>query len=166
MNKHKDISLVYPTYYHSPSHANAYNCPHQYFFGPSLLVAPFLSKVDPDTRLSRAAVWLPPGRWYGFESGDEYLGDKYHVVYGKLDEIPIFAPQGAIIPQVLHKLKNKTTPILNYKEGLPLADCDIFHIKVFAGASNEFILYDDDGHTMDYQSSSNLNNTFLAQHFY
>eukprot|EP00026_Physarum_polycephalum_P003173 Phypoly_transcript_03183.p1 GENE.Phypoly_transcript_03183~~Phypoly_transcript_03183.p1 ORF type:complete len:848 (+),score=76.75 Phypoly_transcript_03183:335-2545(+) len=162
MYAHKDTSLVFPTYYVAPTSANAYSCPHQYFFGNELLVVPFLSKVDPEIRLSRAVVWFPLGKWFAFDSGEQFNGPQYHTIYGKIDEIPIFAPAGAVVPIKLHKLR-KNTPVLLLADANMLLDCEFFEIRVFPGANHEFLMYDDDGFSMEYQKAANV--TSLSQQY-
>ena len=122
--------LVRPLYHDYPTHEAAYHCPDQYSFGSELLVAPFISPLDPDTRQSRARVWLPPGDWFDFFRGDWYAGEGWTAVYGGLADIPVFAKAGAIVP-------------LAVDEGL--ANPALLVIHLFPGADNTFALYEDDG---------------------
>jgi hypothetical protein len=84
-------------------------------------------------------VWLPPGEWYDFFSGAYYAGNRWQVCYGTLDRVPVFAKAGAIVP-------------LGPKVGWGGVENPAeFDVHIFAGANNEFILYEDDGHTIDYR---------------
>ena len=129
-NHTQQLPLIRPMYHEFPSQEPAYHCPDQYLFGSELLAAPFITPRDPDTRLSRQVVWLPEGEWFDFFSGVGYAGDGWHAVYGGLDDIPVFARAGAIVP-------------LAASDGLPNPDHLVVH--VFPGADNEFSLYEDDG---------------------
>ncbi len=97
-NHVESIPLVRPMYYEYPMDEQAYHCPDQYLFGSELIAAPFIAPADPDTRLSRQVVWLPAGDWFDFFSGDLFAGSGWHSIYGRLEDIPVFAKAGAIIP--------------------------------------------------------------------
>jgi hypothetical protein len=127
----ESIPLMLPMYYDYPEEESAYYAPHQYLFGSELIAAPFVEAKDEATQLSRQVVWLPEGDWYHFFSGEVFTGG-WHSIYGKLEEIPLFAKAGAIVP--LCKWNNPEELIVN----------------IFAGANNSFTLYEDDGETMAY----------------
>ncbi len=93
-----NIPLVTPLYYWHPEREEAYRCRNQYFFGSELMLAPFVTPQHPETRLSRHTVWLPPGDWFDFNSGEYFRGDRTLTVYGTLDDIPVFAHAGSIVP--------------------------------------------------------------------
>ncbi len=135
------VSPVRPMYHDYPDRDEAYACPDQYLFG-DLIVAPFITPADPDTRQARAVVWLPPGDWYHFFSGQYYRGDAWHAVYGGLDDIPVFARAGAIVP-------------LGPRVGWGGVDNPTeLHVHVFAGADGRFTLYEDDGETTAYRDGA------------
>lgn len=125
-NHVESIPLVRPMYYDYPMDEQAFHCPDQYLFGSELIAAPFISPADSDTRLSRQVVWLPSGDWFDFFSGDLIAGDGWHSVYGGLEDIPVFAKAGAIIPlsEPMH---------LNAQGGSPS-----YTIHVFPGISTSF----------------------------
>lgn len=129
-NHTKHRPLVRPLYHDYPTHEAAYHCPDQYSFGSELLVAPFISPADPDTRQSRARVWLPPGDWFDFFRGDWYAGEGWTAVYGGLADIPVFAKAGAIVPLAV---------------GDGLVNPARLAVHLFPGADNAFALYEDDG---------------------
>jgi alpha-glucosidase (family GH31 glycosyl hydrolase) len=137
-NQVDGLPLITPMYYEHPEAEAAYRCPQQYRFGTELIAAPFTSPLDPDTRLSRQQVWLPAGDWINFFTGDHYVGDRWITVYGTLDEIPVFARAGAIVP---------LAPRGDWKVGNP----DALEIQIFPQHAGRFVLYEDDGETMAYQ---------------
>ncbi len=141
-NAQEHLPPVAPMYHKHPEEESAYWCPDQYYFGSELVVAPFTKPRDPDTRLSRQVVWLPEGTWFHFLNGNEYTGDRWHSLYGDLDEIPVFARAGAIVP---------LGPQVGWG-GIQNPDTLIVHI--FPGADNEFTLYEDDGETAAYRSGA------------
>jgi alpha-glucosidase (family GH31 glycosyl hydrolase) len=146
---HKDRLLpIRPMYHLYPKEHSAYQCSQQYTFGSELLAAPFTTPRDPHTRLSRQPVWLPEGVWYDFFTGLPYQGCGWHAIYGALEDIPVFVQAGAIIP-----LAPKTT-----WGGISLPDA--LNVRIFPGADNTYILYEDDGETTAYQTGAAALTTF------
>ncbi len=139
-NHTEHIPPFRPLYHDYPDEEAAYHCPQQYAFGSELIAAPFVEPADADTRLSRQVVWLPPGDWYHFFSGEYVPGSNWHAQYGSLADIPVFAPAGAIVP---------LGPTVGWGGvGNPVE----LTLRVFAGADGHFRLYEDDGETTAYQS--------------
>lgn len=64
----------------------------QFMFGPDLLVAPCFR---PDGGVE---VYLPPGDWRRFPTGELYEGGRVHTLSLALDEMAVFAPAGRTIP--------------------------------------------------------------------
>jgi alpha-glucosidase (family GH31 glycosyl hydrolase) len=131
------LPLVTPMYYTHPESPEAYQCPQQYWFGSELIVAPFTHPIEADTGLARQIVWLPTGEWFNFFTG-EPVPHGWRVLYGDLDETPVFARGGAIVP--LAELVN----------GNSTANPETFHLYIFPGMHGRFDLYEDDGETMEH----------------
>jgi hypothetical protein len=124
---------VRPLFHDYPHEEEAYHCPDAYMFGTELLVAPYIMPAEPDTRLSRQVVWLPPGDWFAFEDGLHFPGGRWQVIYGGMEHIPVFARAGAIIA-------------LGPSTGWGGVDNpEALEIMLFPGADNTFVLYEDDG---------------------
>ncbi|MGE5141097.1 MAG: TIM-barrel domain-containing protein, partial [Rudaea sp.] len=133
------LPLITPMYYEYPEMEAAYLCPAQYFFGSELIAAPFVAPRDPETRLCRQSVWLPEGDWFGFFNGEHFSGGRWHAIYGGMDDIPVIAEAGAIVPLGPEAASSGT--------GNP----GELAVHIFAGASNKFELYEDDGETTGYE---------------
>jgi hypothetical protein len=137
-NHDRGVPLIQPLYYHHPEKDMAYNRPNQYYFGSELIAAPHTRERDDDTHLSRNPVWLPKGEWYDFESGKRY-GEGFHARYGDLDDVPLYAKAGAIVPL----------------DGDPafgdLDNPETLRVLAFPGADNTFDLYEDDGTSREYR---------------
>ncbi len=140
-NTSEGIPLITPMYYEHPEEDSAYRCPQQYRFGTEMIVAPFTTPLDPDTRLSRQQVWLPEGHWYNFFTDDHYEGKRWVIVYGGLDQIPVFVKGGAIVPLAPRTGWNDTR------------NPETLEVHVFPQQDNCFALYEDDGETTAYQRS-------------
>ena len=79
--------LLYP---HAPE---AQATDDAFFLGPALYAAPVVHRGDRTRR-----VWLPPGRWVDFESGQELAGDAFAVVDAPLVKLPLFLKAGELLP--------------------------------------------------------------------
>ncbi|MCJ7694831.1 MAG: DUF5110 domain-containing protein [Anaerolineaceae bacterium] len=141
VNTKDGIPLILPMYFNHPEDMNAYQCSKQYYFGSELIVAPFTTPTNEDTRFSRQVIWLPEGEWYNFFTGSHCTGGGWYGLYGQKSDIPVFAKAGSIIP-----LSND--PVKNGADN-PRA----MEIKIFAGANHTYTLYEDDGVSMDYENS-------------
>lgn len=124
--------LVLPMYYEFPLDEDSYNVPNQYLFGSELIVAPITEKADSVYKTAKVEVWLPKGTWYDFFTDIKYDGDTKINVYRQMEDYPVFAKEGAIIP-LDHK------PVL---KGTDLPQTIDWHI--FPGASNTFELVEDE----------------------
>ncbi len=131
---------ILPLYYLWPEEPASYLCPQEYLFCRQLLAAPFTQPRDPHTRLSRQVVWLPEGDWFEYPSGRFYQGGAWYAIYGGLDQIPVFARGGSIIP-LAHKHAQFGTP-----------NPEDLRLMVFASENGSFELYEDDGETQAYKN--------------
>jgi len=139
LNERQAVAPVRPMYHDYPEREEAYACPGQYFFGPDLIAAPYTEAADPDTRLARQVIWLPPGDWFDFFSGAHYAGDGWYARYGALGDVPVFARAGTIVP---------LAPRAGWGG---IENPEELHLHVFAGADGRFALYEDDGQTTAYR---------------
>ena len=133
------ISLVTPMYYEHMDSAEAFDAKNQYFFGTELLAAPVVKPVNERTGLATQKVWFPPGDWFNFFTGERITGGGWRTVKSALEDIPVFAKAGAIVP---------LAPRVGWGGIENPAELDI---HVFPGADNSFDIYEDDGETTDYQ---------------
>ncbi len=86
-------------------------------------------------------MYLPRGEWYDWWTG-ERLGNVESatpiLASAPLERMPLYARAGAIVP---------SGPAMRYADERPL---DALTLDLFPG-DGEFALYEDDGHTFDYQ---------------
>ncbi|MEF8883429.1 MAG: TIM-barrel domain-containing protein, partial [Halapricum sp.] len=150
-NHDRGVPLVRPMYYHHPETELAYHVPQQYYFGSELVAAPHTRERDEETNLSRQTVWLPEGEWFDFETGALY-GPGLHARYGDLDDIPLYAKAGAIVPL----------------DGEPafgdLDNPETLRVLAFPGADNTFDLYEDDGTSREYREGQYATTTFRQRY--
>jgi hypothetical protein len=135
------LPLVTSLYYSHPEATEAYQVPQEYWFGSELIAAPFTAPAHPETGLARQTVWLPEGEWFHFFSG-EHVRSGWQTQYGRLEDIPVFARAGAIVP---------LAPQVGWGGVENPAELDIL---VFAGADNRFELFEDDGASTQYRNGA------------
>ncbi len=133
------ISLVTPMYYGNMDDASSFEAKDQYFFGSELLVAPILKPSDPKTGLAKRNAWFPPGTWFDFFTGEPVSGNGWREMHATLEDIPVFARAGAIVP---------LAPKVGWGG---IGNPEELDIYLFPGTDNKFDLYEDDGETTDYQ---------------
>ncbi|MCI0552012.1 MAG: DUF5110 domain-containing protein [Anaerolineae bacterium] len=133
------LSLVTPMYYGNMDSDEAFKAKDQYFFGTELLAAPVIKPVNDKTGLTTQKIWFPPGSWFNFFSGEQIKGGTWHTAKAALEDIPVYAKAGAIVP---------LAPKVGWGEIENPKELDLY---IFPGADNRFELYEDDGETTDYR---------------
>jgi alpha-glucosidase (family GH31 glycosyl hydrolase) len=145
------MSLITPMYYGNMDSAEAFEAEDQYFFGSELLAAPVLKPVSARTGLATQKVWFPAGSWFNFFTGEQFQGGRWHTVKAALEDIPVFAKAGAIVP---------LAPKVGWGG---IENPDELDVYIFPGADNRFELYEDDGETTDYQRGKYTITTFTLE---
>jgi len=107
----------------------------EYLFGPALLVAPVT-----DARATSKSVYLPNGKeWVNFWTGEKFAGGMTVNVSAPLEQIPLFARAGSIVP---------LGPVVQFA-GEKAADP--LELRVYRGAGGAFTLYEDEGDSYRYE---------------
>lgn len=133
------ISICRLLYYDYPEHEEAYRFKDQYLFGDELLVAPITAPISPDTLLATKSIWLPPGEWIEWFTGERLQGSRRYRRRFAIDEIPVYVKAGAIIPlQLSQKLPHDAT-------------VDPLILMIFNGPGGSTRVYEDEGNTLGYQ---------------
>ena len=116
-----------------PDDPQACNVKDQWLFGPSLMVCP-VSTYGARSR----NVYFPKERvWYDASSGQ--VADGRQPVAAPLDRIPLFVPEGSIIP---------LGPAMEWSdEKAP----ELIDLYVYAGRDAHFTLYEDEGTNYNYE---------------
>lgn len=141
------IPLITPMYYHTNKKIRNRN---QYMFGDSMIVAPITSKRIEDVQMGMSKVYFPEGKWYDFFDGASYEGDKEYRVYRELSKIPAFVKSGGIIP-------------LSATEGNDVKNPEMLEIRIYPGAENDFVMYEDDGETQNYKNGEFVETEFVLK---
>ncbi|NPV66750.1 MAG: DUF4968 domain-containing protein [Anaerolineae bacterium] len=110
------------------------DCDDAYLLGETLLVAPV---VEPGAQTR--TVCLPSGVWYDYWSGTKFKGGKRYQVEAPLDQLPLFARAGSVIPHWPEMLYTGEKVV------------DELTLRVYAGDGRS-PLYEDAGEGKDYQA--------------
>jgi len=85
----------------------------QYLVGDALLVAPILygegqgpEMLRDGTIMQERSIRLPPGWWFDLNRGDWVAGNRVLSYAAALDELPLFARDGAVLPYCAGPLRN------------------------------------------------------------
>ncbi len=136
------LPVVQPLYYRYPEIYDEPLYRSEYYFGSALFVAPITTKKDMLMDRTILKLFLPEGVWYDFTTGKRYAGGKRYTTFYKLEDYPVFAKAGTIIPMAIldERAINDTNP--------PKA----MEVQIFPGQSNTYELYEDDGLSSLYES--------------
>lgn len=136
----KGEPICQPMYYQYPENFTAYGQKNEYFFGSELVVAPVTTPRIRSLNVARTKVWLPEGMWFDFFTDTVYRGGRNLNMYRTIDEIPVLAKAGAIVPMTerIQATEAESNP-------------DELTIRVYPGADNTFVLYEDDNVSEDYR---------------
>ena len=115
----------------------AENTGDQFLFGPALMVNP----VTEPGATSRS-VYLPKADWYDFWSGEKVDGGREITAAAPLDRLPLFVRAGSIVPM------GPEEEYTRQKRGDPI------ELRVYRGADGEFVLYEDEGDSYDYEKGA------------
>jgi alpha-glucosidase (family GH31 glycosyl hydrolase) len=130
----ESLPILRPLYLEHPDLEESYRHPHEYFFGAQMLVAPVLDASG------RRTVWLPPGDWRDFFTGRHFQGDNTFTAQYAVDETPVFVREGAVIPEQSAGESSEAKP------GGALI------LTVYGPGEGRFVLYEDDGDSLDYDA--------------
>lgn len=142
-------AICEPMYYMFPQDERAYECKNQFFFGTELIVAPITEHTSADTNMAGVMTWIPEGRYTDIFTGRIYSGNHYIKMYRDIENIPVLAKAGAIIPMDCNDRINDCS---NPKE---------MEILIYRG-NNTFTLYEDDGETLSYQNGAYCETAFTV----
>lgn len=124
--------------------SNAIKQRFEYMYGKAFLVAPVTAP-----NVTEWPVYLPKDHsWYDFWNGNHYDGGQVITTGAPLNRIPVFVKGGSIIP---------LGPKVQYASE---KKWDNLEIRVYAGASGSFALYEDEDDNYNYEKGVNSTITF------
>ncbi len=145
MTAEDGIPLISPAYYYSTSplaYSKAFR--NEYYFGEQLFVSPITTKAK--NGLTRHEVWLPKGEWFDFFTGKKIVAENENgLIFAKeykLEEYPVFAKAGSIVPMLEYVGNSQSF--------------DNLLVKVFKGAENSYVLYDENNNNLLANNAADL----------
>jgi alpha-D-xyloside xylohydrolase len=94
--------VLRPLAYGFPHDEASWKADYEFLVGPDLLAAPV---IGPGTG---PQVYLPPGRWVDLHTGATVRGGRVFMRPTPLDELPLYARDGAVVP---FNLRTATNPL-------------------------------------------------------
>lgn len=127
----RHLYLYYP---HDP---NVWGLTDEYMFGDSLLAAPIVSRGA-----TSRSVYLPEPAYYDFFSGARVTGGGTVTANADIDQVPLFARVGAIVPMLSPDVET-LLPATDGSGVVSLADrSDVLDVEIFSGGSTNVTLAD------------------------
>ena len=112
-----------------------YDIKDQWMFGSALMACP----VGEYQKYSRN-VYLPKQKgWYDFYTGKYYAGGQTIVADAPYEKIPVFVPEGAILP---------VGPEMEWSDQ---KKAELIDLYVYAGKDGSYMLYEDEGTNYNYE---------------
>lgn len=134
----KGLPMMRAMWIHYPGDSLARGIGDQYMWGSSMLIAPVYEKNARNRK-----VYLPEGKWYDWWDNKEFSGGKYIQCKVDLDIMPVFIRSGAIIP--FDPPRQYTSQHVD----------EPLEIRIYTGSDGLYILYEDDGISLDYLKNKN-----------
>ncbi len=138
MTNYKDYTIMRALVMDCGADKKVENISDQYMFGPSLMVCP----VYKYQAREREVYFPATSGWYDFYTGKFVAGNQTKTVAAPYERIPIFVPEGAIIPfgpEIQFTNEKKAENITLY---------------VYAGKNGSFELYEDEGVNYNYEKGA------------
>jgi hypothetical protein len=134
------VPVVRPLYLDYPASDAAYTASGEYLYGDNVLVAPITTPDDANGNGSRS-VWVPPGSWTDYFTGQTYTGPANVTITDSLAQMPVLIKAGGIMPTRTDYVDNAAQKPLNQ-----------LTVNVAAGADGSYSLYSDAGEGTGYRS--------------
>jgi alpha-glucosidase len=128
------VPLMRPIFLEFPEARDFYDENREFLFGRDLLVAPVLTEM-----VDEIEDHFPPGDWYDYWTGEKWTDAHRPKRHLQLDQLPLYARGGAIIPE------QAVVQNTGEKPDGPL------ELRVYPGSDCGGSIYLDDGHTYSYE---------------
>lgn len=139
--------VLRPLVYEFQADPQTHTIDDQAMLGPSLLLAPVLEEGA-----EKRSIYLPPGRWFEARSGAVHEGPTTVELTVVLGALPTFVREGAIVPR---------RDLVQFTDEKPITT---LHLDVYpAEQASTFALYEDDGHSMSYETGDHAITTYSTQ---
>lgn len=130
-------TIMRPLIMDFPNDPRVLNIGDQFLFGPSILVNPVTEQGA-----SSRHLYLPPGQWFDFWTGESASGAKSIDAPAPLERLPLYVRAGSILP---------LGPAVEYSTQRPTIPIEL---RVYAGADGNFVLYEDENDNYNYEKGA------------
>ncbi len=138
------IPALRPLFLEYPGKEHAAKIEDEFLFGSDLLVAPVLWE-GAESR----SVYFPPGDWFDYWTGKKHIGDTTIQAPVTINSIPMYVRGGGFIFR---------QPVVQYTGEMP---GNPLQVLIAPATESQSFLYEDDGHSLQYQKGS-----FMKRHFH
>ncbi|MEI6895998.1 MAG: TIM-barrel domain-containing protein [Psychromonas sp.] len=150
------LALLRPVAMEYPRDLSTFDLTDQYLFGPGMMVCPVVkpmyygkgSKKLESISETRSVYFPKETNWYDFWTNKVYEGGRELIVAAPLNIIPLFVPEGAILP---------LGPVEQYSGELLDVPLDV---HVYTGSDGSFVLYEDAGDGYAYEDGECIRTRF------
>lgn len=140
------IPLMRPLLLEYPQSPEFFGDDSEYLFGHDLFVSPVTSELQDEK-----VIQLPPGSWYDYWSGEKSSDRELKKLKPALNELPVFVRAGAIVPR---------QPLVQNTGETPNGALEL---RVYPGPDCKGSLYQDDGHSLNYEHGEFLRVSYTCQ---
>jgi alpha-glucosidase len=140
------IPLMRPLLLEYPQSPEFFDDDKEFLFGHDLFVSPVTTEL-----LDTKVIQLPPGFWYDYWTGEKSSDRELKKLNPALDQVPVYVRAGAIIPR---------QPLVQNTGEIPKGPLEI---RVYPGPDCKGSLYQDDGHSLNYQKGEFLRVNYSCQ---
>jgi alpha-glucosidase len=140
------IPLMRPLLLEYPQLPEFFDDDHEFLFGRDLFVSPVTTEL-----LDTKVIQLPPGSWYDYWTGEKTTDRELKKLNPALDQVPVYVRAGAIIPR---------QPLVQNTGETPHGPLEL---SVYPGLDCQGSLYEDDGHSLNYQKGELLRVNYSCQ---
>jgi alpha-D-xyloside xylohydrolase len=130
-------TIMRPLIMDFPNDPRVLNIGDQFLFGPSILVNPVTEQGS-----STRHLYLPPGQWFDFWTGESTSGAKSIDAPAPLERLPLYVRAGSILP---------LGPAVEYSTQRPTIPIEL---RVYRGADGNFVLYEDENDNYNYEKGA------------
>ena len=140
------IPLMRPLLLEYPQLPEFFDDDHEFLFGHDLFVSPVTTEL-----LDTKVIQLPPGSWYDYWTGEKTTDRELKKLNPALDHVPVYVRAGAIIPR---------QPLVQNTGETPHGPLEL---RVYPGLDCQGSLYEDDGHSLNYEKGEFLRVNYSCQ---
>jgi len=140
------IPLMRPLLLEYPQSPEFFGDDNEYLFGHDLFVSPVTTELQDEK-----VIQLPPGSWYDYWSGEKSSDRELKKLKPALNELPVYVRAGAIVPR---------QPLVQNTGETPKGPLEL---RVYPGPDCRGSLYQDDGHSLNYENGEFLRVNYSCQ---